>query len=229
MITPLVDELSWLMRLDNLPAWTPPPLRTVVIAPHPDDETLGAGGLIAHLRAQSIDVTIIAVTDGENAYADDVDIRSIRQREQNGALARLGVSASSIHRLHLTDSAVTESEDALTNLLLPHISASTHVLAPWPGDFHPDHEACGRAARRAAALHGAPLTSYIFWTWHRAPIDHLDDLRLASFALSQAERQAKLEALRSHQSQLHHASGQPILPDYLLGPALRSFEVYLPS
>jgi len=229
MITPLVDELSWLLRLGNLPAWTPPPIHTVVIAPHPDDETLGAGGLIAQLRAQSIEVTIIAVTDGENAYADDVDIRSTRQREQNAALARLGVPCSSIHRLHLADSAVTDSEEALTNLLLPYISASTHVLAPWPHDFHPDHEACGRAAQRAASLHGALLTSYLFWTWHRAPIDLLDGVPLVSLALSACELRAKLEALRCHQSQLHHGDGQPILPDYLLGPALRSFEVYIPS
>lgn len=229
MITPLVDELSWLLRLGNLPAWTPPLVHTVVIAPHPDDETLGAGGLIAHLRSHSVDVTILAITDGENAYADAIDIRCTRQREQNAALARLGVPASSIHRLHLTDSAVTESEDALVDLLLPHISATTHVLAPWPGDFHPDHEACGRAAQKAAVQRGAPLTSYLFWTWHRAPLDLLDGHPLVSFALDPADRRAKLEALRSHQSQLHHASGQPILPDYLLGPALRTFEVYIPS
>jgi len=229
MIAPLVDELTWLMRLDSLPAWTPPPLHTVVIAPHPDDETLGAGGLIAHLRSRSIDVTVIAVTDGENAYADDIDIRLIRRREQTAALNRLGVPASSIHRLHLTDSDVTACEDTLVSLLLPHISATTHVLAPWPRDFHPDHEACGRAAQKAAAHRGAALTSYLFWTWHRGAIDLLDGLPLVSLPLSQGERNAKLEALRFHQSQLHHPDGQPILPDYLLGPALRDFEVYLTS
>jgi LmbE family N-acetylglucosaminyl deacetylase len=229
MITPLVDEISWLMRLDDLPAWTPPLLHTVVIAPHPDDETLGAGGLIAHLRSQSIDVTILAVTDGENAYADNIDIRATREREQTTALAHLGVPASSIHRLHLPDSAVTDREEALTDLLLPYITPTTHVLAPWPHDFHPDHEACGRAAKKVAALHGARLTSYLFWTWHRAPIDFLDNLPLVSLALAPAERRAKIKALQAHQSQLHHASGHPILPDYLLGPAYRSFEVYIPS
>lgn len=45
-----------------------PVLRTLVVAPHRDDETLLAGGLIASQRRRGIDVQVVAVTDGESAY-----------------------------------------------------------------------------------------------------------------------------------------------------------------
>ena len=52
---------------------------------------------------------------------------------------------------------------------------------------------------------------------------------LYRFRLAPDEIRAKQEALRCHQSQLQHPGGSPILPDYLLGPARRSFEVFLPA
>lgn len=45
--------------------------RLVVVAPHPDDEVLGCGGLIAAARAAGVPVLIIALTDGEQAYPDE--------------------------------------------------------------------------------------------------------------------------------------------------------------
>jgi len=229
MITPVVDDLAWRRQFKQLPAWRPPLTDTLVIAPHPDDETLGAGGLIASLRAQGINVTVAAVTDGENAYSDGIDLRQTRELEQNQALARLGVATDSIHRFRLIDSSVTSDEEKLIQLLTPLISGTTHVIAPWQHDFHPDHEACGRAAAKVAALKGAALTSYFFWTWHRGTVELLQGLPLVCFPLTEAEQHAKHQALLCHRSQLEHASGEPILPRYLLGPVSWPFEVYLPS
>ena len=67
MIVPILDEAGWNPRLAGLPRWQPPHRPTIVISPHPDDETLGTGGLISELRFWGIEVTIVAVTDGENA------------------------------------------------------------------------------------------------------------------------------------------------------------------
>jgi LmbE family N-acetylglucosaminyl deacetylase len=44
----------------------------LVIAQHPDDETLATGGLIARKTSKDIPVHVVAVTDGENAYSDRV-------------------------------------------------------------------------------------------------------------------------------------------------------------
>jgi LmbE family N-acetylglucosaminyl deacetylase len=70
MIHPITSEDEWGSLLQALPTWRPPMIPTLIISPHPDDETLSVGGLIHYLRRNPIDVSVIAVTDGENAYLD---------------------------------------------------------------------------------------------------------------------------------------------------------------
>lgn len=226
MIVPLVLEDEWLAALEDLPVWEPPPAPVVVIAPHPDDETLGAGGFIAAQGINDRDVMVVAVTDGENAYGYAPDLGNIRESEQRNALVRLGVRSENIIRLRLPDSDVRSHETELVDKLLSFVTKDTHLVAPWRGDFHPDHEACGRAAARVASQTGATLTSYFFWTWHRGATESLDELTLRSFPLDQRQQKSKSEALKCHSSQLAHDSGEPILPDSLLAPARRPFEVF---
>ena len=140
---------------------------TVIVAPHPDDETLAAGGLIATQRSRQIPVTLLAVTDGEAAYPDVPDLGRTRRVEQARAAEALGIAQDAIVRLGLRDSAVAESEAALADQIEACINSDTLLVAPWPRDPHPDHEACGRAAAPAASRTGATLISYFFWTWHR--------------------------------------------------------------
>ena len=68
--------------------------------------------------------------------------------------------------------------------------------------------------------------SYLFWTWHRGTTADLEGLQLAVFPLTANLLSAKTEALNRYHSQLAHVFGEPILPDNLLGPAKRSFEVF---
>lgn len=200
---------------------------TLVLAPHPDDETLGAGGLIARLRRAGVPVTIVAITDGEHAYADTPNLADIRIPEQIEALHRLGVPERMIHRLHLPDRDVSDYEGQLVKLLLPLVTADMHLVAPWQHDFHPDHEAAGRAAATVAQSKNVPLTSYVFWTWHRGNPAMLHGLPVAKLPLSEAELKSKLHALQAHVSQFEHGDGQPILSPELLVPAQRPFEVYI--
>jgi LmbE family N-acetylglucosaminyl deacetylase len=229
MIQPLIDEECWLARLGHLPEWNPPAAPLVVIAPHPDDETLGLGGLIASHRSRNLDVTVIAVTDGENAYPDDRvngDLGSLRQTEQATALNRLGVPENGIIRLKLPDSGVAAHERRLTAQLMDLVTPEAMICAPWKGDFHPDHEACGRAAESVAEASGGMLVSYFFWTWHRGELGALNSLRLVRLPLNDRCHSAKSEALLCHQSQLQRENGEPILPENLLAPAKRRFEVF---
>jgi hypothetical protein len=48
-IAPLIPEAAWLPVLLGIMDWEPPLVPTLVLAPHPDDETLCAGGLVAKL------------------------------------------------------------------------------------------------------------------------------------------------------------------------------------
>jgi LmbE family N-acetylglucosaminyl deacetylase len=229
VIVPIVKEERWLEYLARVPAWEPPGSPTLVISPHPDDETLSAGGLIARLRAGGADVTVVAVTDGERAYDDGFPLAAVRETEQTCALKMLGVSEERIIRLRLPDSGVAACEARLVDLLMPLTTAETHIIAPWSGDFHPDHEACGRACTEVARRAGARLSFYFFWTWHRGAVERLDGLGLMRLPLSEDVLSAKLEALECHRSQLYHVGGSPILPPELLGPARRPFEVFLPA
>jgi LmbE family N-acetylglucosaminyl deacetylase len=226
-IVPLTPEAAWLPAFVGLADWEPPLVSTVVLAPHPDDEILGAGGLIAKLRGAGVPVTIVAITDGENAYADSHNLGDIRVAEQTEALRRVGVPERMIHRLHLPDREISNHEDRLAELLLPFVTADTHLIAPWPRDFHPDHEAVGRAAARVTHSKNMPITYYLFWTWHRGEPGMFAGLELIKFPLSGAELKRKLHALQAYVSQLEHADGQPILSPELLAPAHRGFEVYI--
>jgi LmbE family N-acetylglucosaminyl deacetylase len=226
MITPLVSEIDWMKSLSALPSWDPPAEPVLLIAPHPDDETLGAGGFTAAQRARGVKVLVVAVTDGENAYCDCPGLGNLRSLEQERALGCLGVCADDIVRLRLRDSGVASMEQVLIEELIPLVSDHTHIVAPWRGDFHPDHEACGRAAEEVARRTGVRLTSYFFWTWHRGTPELLRNLQLRSFGLSKPEELAKADALRCHHSQLHREAGEPILPESLLAPVRRPFEVF---
>lgn len=228
MVVPIVKEEAWLPVIASLPVWQPPACRTVVIAPHPDDETLGAGGLIASLRQRGCEVTVIAVTDGENCYPGE-DLGPVRPAEQAAALAQLGVDEQHVQRLHLPDSGLGQCEEALYSALLKRVPAKAHLVAPWTGDFHPDHEVCGRVALRLARSQGLMLTSYFFWTWHRGTPELLVNLPLVKLPLTLGLQAAKRQALLCHASQLHHGDDQPVLPAYLLEPAWRDAEAFLPA
>ncbi len=233
MIISQVDNTAWLNSLGDLPQWHPPMLPALVLAPHPDDETLGAGALIATLRSLGIPVSVVAATDGENCYDTSPEereaMRRTREDEQLAALDRLGVAAENVHRLRLKDSGLHLQEAKLTASLMQLAEPGTHLIAPWSGDFHPDHESCARAAAMVAEAKGLPLTSYFFWTWHRGTESVLNGLPVHRFVPEPFALQAKADALACHRSQLEWADGDPILPKRLLGPATWPFEVFLPA
>jgi LmbE family N-acetylglucosaminyl deacetylase len=198
----------------------------VIVAPHPDDETLGAGGLIATQRSRQIPVTLLAVTDGETAYPEVPDLGSTRRVEQWRAAEALGLARNAIIRFRLCDSAVAESESTLTDRIEACIDSNTLLVAPWQRDPHPDHEACGRAAGTAAGRKGATLICYFFWTWHHFGPECLNGLPLRRLPLSADARARRAKALACHRSQLDRAEGMPILPETLLAPARRPFEIF---
>ena len=70
-------------------------------------------------------------------------------------------------RLGLPDSGLTDREERLVNVLAPLVKGFDLCLAPWDYDMHPDHEAAGRVAGKAAAAAGA-VYSFPIWMWHWA-------------------------------------------------------------
>ncbi|HJZ09666.1 MAG TPA: PIG-L family deacetylase, partial [Trebonia sp.] len=96
---PGTDEDTWAawQRLDALPNARSTALfgvtSAVVVAAHPDDEVLGAGGLISVLAAAGARLRLVAVTDGEASHrgrADQGDLVTRRCNERAAALRELG-------------------------------------------------------------------------------------------------------------------------------------------
>jgi LmbE family N-acetylglucosaminyl deacetylase len=83
----------------------------LIVAPHPDDETLGCGGAIALLAAKGYDLQVLVISDGTGSHPHSQThpapvLESIRSQETIAALGILGVDPGSIAFLHLKDGAI---------------------------------------------------------------------------------------------------------------------------
>ena len=119
--------------------------RLLVLAPHPDDEVIGCGGLVAQHLAQRRAVRVLVATDGaeaDPAAADRAKYRGTREEESRRALAILG--DADIHFLRFADRAL---DDAVAVSLREHLLAFRPdlICVPSPVEIHPDHLALSRA------------------------------------------------------------------------------------
>lgn len=204
----------WAPRLDEARMWDPPAVPTLVVAPHPDDEILGCGGLIATQRRRGVPVRVIAVTDGEAAYPDDVEpdvLATIRRAEQRAALAAVGVGPFDVVRLGIPDGEVGDHEPMLQRRLLEAGRGAGLLVAPWSHDHHSDHEAAGRAARLAARALGVPLAQTVFWGWQHADPTSFDGLDVVGIPLDPGARGMRRLGLAAHRSQTRAHAWDPIL------------------
>lgn len=195
--------------------------RVVVVAPHPDDEVLGAGGLVRELHDRGIGVVIVAVTDGEASHAGSPesgpDIRSIRTEESALALRRLGIADASVERLGIPDGQVTPNTERLEAELVRILRPTDLCLSPWERDGHPDHDACGRAVLNVRSAVGNGVLQYLVWALHWADPEG-DDLpwgECRRYQLSQRTSRQKLRATLAFRSQIRPAGAgreAPVLP-----------------
>lgn len=196
-----------------------------MVAPHPDDEALMFGGHLARLAGRTDPVHVIAVTDGGAAYPDVADgerLGALRRTEQADALGALGLLGAPLTRLGLPDGEVAHREPDLAAAIATAIArhAIDVVLAPWSHDHHTDHEACGRAAARAAGAVPRPVTvvSGLFWSMLRDRAGA--DVELRSLALTADERARKRAAIASHRSQVTaEVADDPVLGEVELAIA----------
>ena len=237
--TPGTDARTWLDgRLDDLNRIRPPGPgdRLLVVAAHPDDESLGAGGLIATAVAQGARVTVLVVTDGEASHPSSpthsgASLAALRRNEVTAAMAQLGRDVR-LRFAAIPDGRIAENAPRLAEAISAELLDCTHVVTPWIGDRHPDHEACARVTANAVA--GQPIEhwQYPIWAWHWADPES-GDLPLEGMSridLSSSARGAKQAALSCHRSQhipLSTASAdQAVLPPHVLAHFQRDFECF---
>src|SRR5688500_8417482 len=120
--------------------------RLLVLAPHPDDEVIGCGGLVAlHLREKR-PVVVVVATDGTKATGapgDAISYRDLREAESRRGLAALGEGAR-IEFLRFPDRGLDDSVAESVRKTLIDFRPDV-VCLPSPVEIHPDHIALSRA------------------------------------------------------------------------------------
>jgi LmbE family N-acetylglucosaminyl deacetylase len=147
----------------------------VVVAPHPDDESLGCGGLIAAARAGGCPVRVLIVSDGTGSHPASkaypkARLRDLRENEARQAVKELGLDPErDIEFLRLPDRFVPGdgpfAEKAIERIVVSaqEVGAAAFFVS-WRNDPHCDHQASYRLARAAQCrLTEVKLFEYTIW------------------------------------------------------------------
>jgi LmbE family N-acetylglucosaminyl deacetylase len=178
--------------------------RILLIAPHPDDEVIAAGGLIQRAG----DVRVVFVTAGENnpwpqramlrkwriTGADRAEWAAMRKREALASLAVLGAPAECAVFLDFPDGGIVELA-RLRETLRAQIDdfRPSLVVAPSARDFHADHRAVSRVAHQAAS---GEIVTYVVHG------DGAPQRLKLTLSLTEQEIARKRRAIECHVSQL---------------------------
>lgn len=208
----------------------------VVLAAHPDDETLGCAGLVAAASAAAVPVTVVVATLGEGSHPESPThtpeaLAARREDEVRHAVAEVAAGAA-VELLRLPDGRLEDHEAELAGALAGVVTGSgTLLLAPWRHDGHCDHEAAGRVAAEVAHAAGARLLEYPVWLWHWGTPEGAPWGEVLAVDLEPGLVAARRAALDLHASQTTPLSDEPG-DEVLLGPHVlahfdRPFETYL--
>ncbi|WP_225726463.1 MULTISPECIES: PIG-L deacetylase family protein [unclassified Nocardia] len=206
--------------------------RALVIAPHPDDETIGPGGTIARLAADRIEVHVLCVTVRSAPMWGGRSDPATRTQEFEKACAALGVTSSAIAWVDDTGELdISNRRRALVDLIERHEVASLAAVRPQAlfipsaSGFHQDHQAVHAAAFAAARAQppGLKPTSHLVlgyrgaeerWSSHNEPWWlHVDTSNYWH---------AKEEALRAYGTQMRTAGPRSIRQIQLMDAAAGS-------
>ncbi len=218
------------------------PRPLLVLAPHPDDESLGCGGLIAQACDAGLDLRVAILTDGTKSHPNSrsypaARLRAVREAEAAEAVAALGLPPSRLLFLGYPDAAaprwgrtLRDAGDRLAALVRAHAIGT--VIASWRHDPHCDHLAAHRIATRACRLTGARHLSYAVWGWTLPPARILPRTPIRGWRLDvAADLPAKRRAIACHRSQVTALIADDpagfIVPQTLLELCCRPFETYL--
>ena len=162
-----------MISLESLLTGSP---RTLVIAPHPDDEALGCGGLIAALASRGGQARVVFVTDGGASHPTSptwsrTRLAARREKEAEDSVRRLGLAEGDAIFMRLPDAAMPPPGSAewargvgvvrdVVDGFRPELA-----LLPWRRDPHRDHRDCWTLADEALRVAGAEpaVLEYAIW------------------------------------------------------------------
>ena len=190
---------------------------TLVVAPHPDDESLGCGGTISQLRAQGYPVHVLFVSDGTMSHPNSPTypaerLRDLRELEAREALQILGVDADACTFMRCPDRQVPTSDKPgfsdivkVVSKLIERLAPST-IFVPWRRDPHPDHRASWQFIREAVRHRTTQprVLEYLIWLWELGTETDMPDpnaVRVWRVAIDSVMEQRN-RAVAAHRSQV---------------------------
>lgn len=214
--------------------------RILILAPHPDDEIIGIGGIVLQVLQNKGAVYIVYLTDGEEsgAWNDKERIKKERINISEEVVNMLNIPVENIYRLRLKDGKVPHRGDSdffevvkiLTDIVekvQPDTVFATHYLDYWPFD----HVACSEMAieiqKRLTTK--TDFWFYWVWTWYHLKPWHLKSLlkrKLIKVDISN-EHSQKMK-LMNHYLQPKSPEGKPwsgSLPKSMFYPFTKPYEI----
>jgi LmbE family N-acetylglucosaminyl deacetylase len=199
--------------------------RVLMLAPHPDDEAIGAGGLIQRAIARGGDVRVVFLTAGESnpwpqrvmkrrwrvSDADRAEWGTIRCREAGASLQVLGAPQGCSTFLGFPDQQLGSMArrddrritDALRSIMRDY--EPSLLVSPSGQDLHSDHRAVAYFAHQAMRGLGDAAPEVVTYVVHGKG----DQSRLhVSLELDQREQLRKRQAIECHRSQLFLSRGR---------------------
>jgi LmbE family N-acetylglucosaminyl deacetylase len=188
----------------------------IVVAPHPDDESLACGGLLAEACRQGLRGKVVIVSDGvgshpnSKAYPSD-RLRSLREEEARRAGAELGMKPEDLLFLGLPDRFVPsegeEAERAIEAIAdCAREMGARSLFVSWRYDPHCDHAASYRIAREVQRHAGVlRLFEYVVWGHALPPSTEVDPTHIGfRIRIDHEIREKKRRAIAAHRSQTSH-------------------------
>lgn len=164
--------------------------RLLIVAPHPDDECIGPGGVLA-LYPQLCKVVVL--TDGRQGQGDKPPEleKQIRRQEFIGEMQEAGIG--DYEMLDYEDGSLMQHTDCLNGM---NLSPFTKIFVTGIYDNHPDHTAAYMSVQQALKKQGITGVEIYLYEVH-SPLREVTHMLDITQALEK-----KLNLIRCHQSQL---------------------------
>jgi LmbE family N-acetylglucosaminyl deacetylase len=183
----------------------------LILAPHPDDESLGCGGLIAAACAAGTPPVVVILTDGAGSHPNSrayppERLRATREAETLAATACLGLAADRVVFLRTPDTHAPHAGPELNELAsriagLIRVHDCRSVITTWAEDPHGDHFAAHCIARDAAAATGVAHRAYPVWGLTLPPSTLLEGAPIGQRLEIASYLPVKRRAIHCHASQ----------------------------
>lgn len=179
--------------------------RIVILAPHPDDEVFGCGGLIARLVAEGRTPYVVVMTGGGGSHRSccsvaEEEIVAERRSLTRKALGELGLPVKNIYELDYPDGNIGgkhPEQEARLRKVLDEVNPDT-ILVPHHGEGWPDHLAVRELGVRLAQK-DAEVYEYCVWMWYYRQRS-LDWANAVCLRMTPREHALKMAAIRAYTS-----------------------------